>query len=196
MAYVRYFNTIKKDKDNINKRVESIDIKVHGDNFTGTMNVTDLMIQEGEFVTGYITANKEMLLKYRDDENNITPPKHYNATIRNNKTIIIPNEGEVTTGLNIELECLYDTSANTITLEHGYSTRIHKINVDLKSGDTYKINSDNRKVTKNNQEIVNNKFLQCPANDAMFQINIPNKKGSKFLFEVQSRQYGIGGKKL
>lgn len=57
---------------------------------TGTFYITDIMFQEGEWLTGYVVNNLELLQKKRVD-GEITPVRFFNGLVRSGVTAVIIN---------------------------------------------------------------------------------------------------------
>ena len=63
------------------QRVVSITVKPMISDCTGRIYFTDLMVQEGDRLTGYVINTETILQKYRE-EGSIVPPRFYNGVVR------------------------------------------------------------------------------------------------------------------
>lgn len=66
------------------QRVVSITVKPLISDCTGRIYFTDLMVQEGDRLTGYVINTETILQKYRED-GSIVPPRFYNGVVRSGK---------------------------------------------------------------------------------------------------------------
>ena len=73
--FTRFSETILTKQD---QRVVSITVKPMISDCTGRIYFTDLMVQEGDRLTGYVINTETILQKYRED-GSIVPPRFYNG---------------------------------------------------------------------------------------------------------------------
>lgn len=97
--FYRLSETINKKED---KRVVSVTIKPLLTDMSGTVWITDLMLQEGDRVTGFHPHTETMLQKEREGET-IKEPVWYNGIVRGQETLILFNLGKTSTGLDLKL---------------------------------------------------------------------------------------------
>ena len=76
--FTRFSETILTKQD---QRVVSITVKPMISDCTGRIYFTDLMVQEGDRLTGYVINTETILQKYRED-GSIVPPRFYNGVVR------------------------------------------------------------------------------------------------------------------
>ena len=69
MEFIRFAGTINTHEE---KKVAKATVNVILENCTGTFYITDIMFQEGKWLTGYVVNNLELLQKKRVD-GEITP---------------------------------------------------------------------------------------------------------------------------
>ena len=79
------------------QRVVSITVKPMISDCTGRIYFTDLMVQEGDRLTGYVINTETILQKYRED-GSIVPPRFYNGVVRSAETVVLFNLGSDTAG--------------------------------------------------------------------------------------------------
>ena len=82
--FTRFSETILTKQD---QRVVSITVKPMISDCTGRIYFTDLMVQEGDRLTGYVINTETILQKYRED-GSIVPPRFYNGVVRSAETPI------------------------------------------------------------------------------------------------------------
>jgi hypothetical protein len=90
-SFMRYVGVAKPKAQG--KRVASVDVQLVVQDCTGTIHATDIQFQDASLLTGWVPNTQEMLVRPRDSQGNIVPPKHYNCLIRGPKMVIIPNTG-------------------------------------------------------------------------------------------------------
>lgn len=91
---------------------------------TGTFYITDIMFQEGEWLTGYVVNNLEFLQKKRVD-GEITPVRFFNGLVRSGVTAVIINDGEVSAGLNYHIIPKDAMVTGDMSVAHNYGS--HKL---------------------------------------------------------------------
>ena len=87
--FTRFSETILTKQD---QRVVSITVKPMISDCTGRIYFTDLMVQEGDRLTGYVINTETILQKYRED-GSIVPPRFYNGVVRSAETVVLFNLG-------------------------------------------------------------------------------------------------------
>ena len=97
--FTRFSETILTKQD---QRVVSITVKPMISDCTGRIYFTDLMVQEGDRLTGYVINTETILQKYRED-GSIVPPRFYNGVVRSAETVVLFNLGSDTAGLGLPL---------------------------------------------------------------------------------------------
>ena len=86
------------------QRVVSITVKPLISDCTGRIYFTDLMVQEGDRLTGYVINTETILQKYRE-EGSVVPPRFYNGVVRSGETVVLFNLGSDTAGTAISTRC-------------------------------------------------------------------------------------------
>lgn len=182
--YLRYISKIDKGFE---KRFSKLTIKLVAKDCTGTVRATDVQLQEGKLLTGWVPATSEMLKRRRDSSGNIEPPKHFNALIRGSAVILVPNRGNATTGLDWEASIQKNTTG-MFMLETYYRTRTFKYTGILTRGDTVSVEAGTYKVNKNSQSANPADYIgaqmTCPSGDAMYRITMTGRDAARFIFRI------------
>ncbi|HBV51196.1 MAG TPA: hypothetical protein DEF06_02810, partial [Clostridiales bacterium] len=92
--FTRFSETILTKQD---QRVVSITVKPVISDCTGRIYFTDLMVQEGDRLTGYVIHTETLLQKYREN-GAVVPPRFYNGVVRSAETAVLFNLGSDTAG--------------------------------------------------------------------------------------------------
>lgn len=152
------------------KRINHIDMKFVWGKCAGTVQITDVMLQEGWYVTAHLSNTKELLLKMRDGET-IRPPRFFNAVIRGNKTIVLPNLNETTTGLDYIIYTYGNVSE--LKLSHYPHARQTIIKDALINKDVYKFQASTRHISKNDvlTHNIQGLFHHIAGGDTRFNID-------------------------
>ncbi|WP_026963067.1 phage distal tail protein [Alicyclobacillus herbarius] len=150
-----------------------------------------------------------MLVRPRDQNGDIVPPKQLNALIRGSAMVIVPNTGGMTMtatsdgGVNIDLP---DTAPVTtgldvtaIMIKHTtgewelqtyYQTRSLTYSGSLKAGDVVNIDAAAHKVTVNGSQAqprpstYQGAPMPCPYGDTVYRVNMTGRDAARFLFGV------------
>lgn len=94
--FTRFTETITKKQD---KRVVNITVKPTVIDCTGSVWFTDLMLQEGDKVTGFVINTETFLEKY-DGDDATDGKRFYNGIVRSAATCVIFNLGTTAAGLD------------------------------------------------------------------------------------------------
>jgi len=152
------------------KKVSQIDVKFVWGKCAGTVWITDIMTQEGWYTTAHLPNTREMLLKMRDGEV-IRQPRFFNAVIRGNKILVLPNLGEITAGLDYTVYAYGDVPE--LKLAHYPHARQTIIKDALVDGDIYKFHASTRHISKNDTPNHNvwGLFHHVAAGDIRFNVD-------------------------
>ncbi len=184
--FTRFSETILVKRD---LKVVSITMKPLVTDCTGAIWFTDLMVQEGDKLTGYCLNTETSIRKMRDAEGIIVPPRHYNGIIRNSMTAVIFNLGSDTAGLDIKI--YPNQSMNNISLSQGSGGHSVKFLTSADSGDELELLSSSRECLKNNRTIEKDGFYQYSASgDSKHNVVLEEKKSIKMLVEFQEMEGG------
>lgn len=184
---LRYIGLAEKDNINKGKRIKNIKVRFVANDCTGTFKVTDFMLQAGRTLTGWVCETREMLLRKRDGEGVIEPPKHFNSVLRGENLIVVPNGGNVTSGLDIELTAQKPTTG-PITLDTYYGTRTYTFGGQLNAGDTLKLDAKTNHTLVNGQPVASSNVggapLTSPAGDSIYKVSLTGQDVGTCLFKV------------
>lgn len=205
--WTRYFSSIQVDK---NKAVHSLRITVVNDKTEGKIAFTDLMLQEGEVTSGYITANKEMLAKEVINNEEIAT-RHFNAVIRGKQSLGIPNRAlpvnevdlnaRTTGGMDFTVHATSPVAPEGIKIDQYYGTRPFNLTRGLKQEDIFQYKASSRELLINAQHIEQSdvRFQQIPAISGKFNIEMQQEdrpSSGYVLCEVETWLKGRGGERL
>lgn len=149
MEFIRFAGTINTHEE---KKVAKSTVNVILEDCTGTFYITDIMFQEGKWLTGYVVNNLELLQKNRVD-GEITPVRFFNGIVRSGVTAVITNDGEVSAGLNYHIIPKDTMAAGDMSVAHNYGS--HKLTLQsiFLEDDVVEINADSRVTTRNGSRI-------------------------------------------
>jgi len=168
-------------------KVKKITVKLKIKDCTGILKVTDLMLQAGKVLTGWTCNTQEMLLRHRIDGINVDPPEHYNALLRGQNLIIIPNTGEATTGIDFKITALNPTTG-AINLATHYKTRAFNYPGLLQVGGTLEMKAATHDVLVGGMKATHEDYsgvpMTSPSGDVIYMINFNNRDGGVCLFTV------------
>ena len=114
MEFIRFAGTINTHEE---KKVAKATVNVILEDCTGTFYITDIMFQEGKWLSGYVVNNLELLQKNRVN-GEIT-------LVRSGVTAVITNDGEVSAGLNYHIIPKDTMAAGDMSVAHNYGS--HKL---------------------------------------------------------------------
>lgn len=149
MEFIRFAGTINTHEE---KKVAKATVNVILEDCTGTFYITDIMFQEGKWLSGYVVNNLELLQKNRVN-GEITPVRFFNGIVRSGVTAVITNDGEVSAGLNYHIIPKDTMAAGDMSVAHNYGS--HKLTLQsiFLEDDVVEINADARVATRNGSRI-------------------------------------------
>lgn len=179
MEFIRFAGTINTHEE---KKVAKATVNVILEDCTGTFYITDIMFQEGKWLTGYVVNNLELLQKNRVD-GEITPVRFFNGIVRSGVTAVITNDGEVSAGLNYHIIPKDTMAAGNMSVAHNYGS--HKLTLQsvFLEDDVVEINADGF-------------YSYSAAGDSKHQIKVKDRKSALVRMSFQEMAYGIGGKRM
>ncbi|WP_228378980.1 MULTISPECIES: hypothetical protein [Thermoanaerobacter] len=211
VAWKQYFAVVKPKK-----HVQTLEIRFIVADVETELRITDIMLQDGAFLTGYVPTSKEMLKR----EPGIVY-RHFNAVVRGNAIVAVPNRAavdqdditkRVTGGLDYTIRPLQDLPAGALRLNHLYKTRTFKLNKELKAGDELYFSASKRQVEINGVPTTDwEGFYHTipagfgryeiemidPATEDEFNPEVAKPIGAAYvLFEVDTWLKGLGGERL
>lgn len=196
--FLRYYNTFVKIP---NKKVESITLKVVVENCDITLQITDIMLQEGAVVTGYIPNTAETLLKYRVNEQ-VVGPVHFNLPLRGRQIIVIPNRGTAPGGSNMQLTAKEDLTAGTVVYSSEYRAKSMILQDSAVSGDVIIMKPRQPFCAINDvQANFTGGLPRVPAWDVKLCIDLVDRElayrpAGNLLFTLEEYTLGKGGERL
>lgn len=185
--FTRFAETITIKK---NMRVVSVTIKPIASDCTGRTWFTDLMLQEGDRLTGFV-INTETLLEKNRENDEIVPPRFYNGIVRSSGTVVIFNLGSTTAGLDIEVEPIQDMAAGSIVLSQGAGSHKAIFLDSASAGDVFSLLGTTRECLKNGVATKKDGFYQySAAGDSKHPITVEKGKSAKIFIQFQEMQDG------
>ena len=107
-VFIRLAEVINKKQD---MRVVSVTVKPTLTNCSGTIWFTDLMLQEGPALTGYVPHTESRLTE--------DTKVWFNGVVRSKETVIICNVGDTSGGLDVHIYPKSDMAAGSVQLAQG-----------------------------------------------------------------------------
>ncbi len=186
-----------------NKRVDSITANLVGADYTGTLWVADLQLQEGRIPTLWVPNPREMLKRERDQAGNILPNRHFNAVVRGSKIVSVPNRAPVSQDTTFSLRvtggmdysCWPTVAAPTVTFAHEYGNKLFILGEALAAGDRLDFRATSRTVAVNGVPTANytGSFHTCPGGFGRFRVTMP---AGLLLCEPDQWLLGPGGERI
>ena len=168
----------------------SITVKPIVSDCTGRIWFSDLMVQEGDRLTGFVINPETLLEKYREDDV-IVAPRFYNGIVRSSGTVVIFNLGSTTTGLDIQVEPIQDMAAGSIVLSQGAGSHKATFLEEAAAGDTFSLLASSRECLRNGAATKKDGFFQySAAGDSKHPITLEKGKSAKLYIEFQEMQDG------
>jgi hypothetical protein len=187
--FTRFTETIdKKEK----KRIVSITVKPCVTDCEGSVWFTDLMLQEGDRLSGYV-INTETLLKNHatGDEYAVPRKRFYNGIVRGSATCVIFNLGMTSTGLDWKVIPNQNMKAESISLGLGEGAHRALFKAAANAGDELKLLASSRQCLKNGTATPKDGFFQySAAGDSKHPITVEDKKSARLYVEFQEAEDG------
>lgn len=187
-SFVRLAKVINKHQE---KRVVSVTVKPTLTDCSGTLWITDLMLQEGMPVTGYTPQTKDGYLSKWDGDDENESFAWYNGIVRSEATVILFNLGSASAGLDIHLYPKSNLAAGSISLCQGVGGQRVSFPNALKAEDDLALLASTRECTKNGVPEKKEGFYQYSAAwDSHHNVKLEDGKSARVLFEIQQMQDG------
>ncbi|WP_202078288.1 hypothetical protein [Caldalkalibacillus salinus] len=158
--WTRYLAHFEVHED---KKVQDIDVRMIVHDVEGEVSLTDLQLQEGGTSTGHSIANREMLKREQGSGGRQVRQRHYNAVIRGEKTIGIPNralpseenvlEHRVTGGMDYTIRPSQGVPSEGLLFSHFHRTRTFTTQRVLEAEDVLRFKATTREVSVNGNPI-------------------------------------------
>lgn len=185
--FTRFSETLLTKQD---MRVVSITVKPLISDCTGSIYFTDLMVQEGDRLTGYVIHTETLLQKYRED-GAIVPPRFYNGVVRSAETVVLFNLGSTTAGLDARIYPVQDMAAGSVSLALGAGAHKTTFPGTVRAGDELALLASSRECLKNGSPAEKRGFFQyTAAGDSKHPVTLEERKSARLLFTFQEMQEG------
>ncbi len=182
VKFIRLAETVNEKKSD---RVVSITLTLTISNCTGTIWFTDIMLQEGKVLTGYSPKTETFLKKSANGD------VWFNGVIRSENTIILPNLGGTSAGLDVKIMPKTTLEKDTLALAQGVGGQKVKFPNQIKKDDELALLSSTRNCTKNGTAEPKEGFYQYTAAwDSKHIVSIPNGKCVQALFSFTETDVG------
>lgn len=185
--FTRFTETITKKQ---NKRVINITVKPTITDCTGSVWFTDLMLQEGDKVTGFV-INTETLLEKYDGDDAKADKRFYNGIVRSAATCVIFNIGSTAAGLDYKVYPIQAMAAGSISLALGEGAHKATFKAAATAGDEFDLFASTRECLKNGAATAKNGFFQySAAGDSKHPITVEDKKSARIYVVFQEMRDG------
>ena len=176
--FYRLSETVNKKSES---RVVSVTVKPILKDMSGIVWLTDLMLQEGDRLAGFLPHTETFLEKHSVD-GAVREPVWYNAIVRGKETLVLFNLGKTAAGLDIKLYPKTDLAEGSVTLAQGVGGQRAQFPGALRSGDELEVDALNRTATKNGQPFTKEGFYQYSAVwDSKHIVDVGEKKSARLL---------------
>jgi len=187
MEFERYSECITKKE---NKRVVSVTVKLVMDDCSGELWITDMALTEGDCVSGYSINTKEMLATYSGEEA-VEGKRFFNGVIRGTDTIIVPNLGETSAGMDFKIYPKDAMKAGSVVLATGTGAHTATFTRAVNADDTLELLASTRECLKNGKATEKKGFFQyCAACDSKHTVTVEKGKSARILVAFQEMQNG------
>jgi hypothetical protein len=180
--FTRFSEAIKVKSD---KRVVSVTVRPLMADCTGAIYFTDLMLQEGDKLSGYAPHTAGML---RASQN---PPRYHNGIVRSGMTVVIFNLGETSSGLDCYIYPLQYMSPESISLSQGAGSHKMVFRSGASAGDVFALKASTRECLCNGAPTPKHGFYQYTAAwDSKHQVTLGQHKSARVYFESREMLKG------
>lgn len=189
-VFTRFSGTIDKKQK---KRVVNITVKPTVTNCEGTIWITDLMLQEGDRLSGYVIHTEKVLKNYSTtgDEYAVSGKRFYNGIVRGSATCIIFNLGRTAAGLDWKITPNQDMAAGSISLALGAGAHKATFTDAVSAGDELSLLASTRECLKNGATASKDGFFQySAAGDSKHPVTVEDKKSARLYVEFQEMEDG------
>mgnify|MGYP000849541418 FL=1 len=187
--FTRFTETIDKKED---KRIVSVTVKPVVTDCTGTFWFTDLMLQEGAMLSGYVINTETLQKKYATgDEYAVSGKRFFNGIVRGSATCIIFNLGKTSTGLDWKIHPNQNMAAGSISLGLGAGAHKATFTKAASAGDELSLLASTRECLKNGSATDKDGFFQySAAGDSKHPVTVEEKKSARLYVEFQEMEDG------
>ncbi len=164
-------------------RVVRASVRLLVSDCTGRVWFTDLMFQEGDQLTGYTSHTEELSAKRE------SLPVFFNGIVRGEATIIYPNTGTDSAGLDVTLFVEQDVPEGRVSISHQNGAQKMVFGGAVKGGDTLSLLASSRQCLRNGRPIPKDGFYQyAAAGDNRHAITLGKGVRANLLVEFQEMQ--------
>ena len=187
--FTRFVETIDKKKD---IRIVSVTVKPVVTDCTGSFWFTDLMLQEGRKLTGYVPNTETALKAYATgDEYAVTGKRFYNGIVRGSTTCVIFNLGKTSAGLDWKIYPNQSMKAGSVSLALGAGAHKATFKSVVSTGDKLDLLASTRQCLKNDSATAKDGFFQySTAGDSKHPVTVGDKKSARLYVEFQEIEDG------
>lgn len=179
-VFIRLAEVINKKQD---MRVVSVTVKPTITDCSGTIWFTDLQLQEGPALTGYVPHTESRLAE--------GSKVWFNGVVRSAETVIVCNLGETSGGLDIHIYPKSDMVAGSVQLSQGVGGQKVCFPNALAAEDDLALLAFVRECTKNGVTEPKEGFYQYSAAwDSKHKVTLEDGKSARVLFELQEMTDG------
>lgn len=187
--FIRLAEVINKKQD---KRVMSVSIKPTIYDCTGTIWFTDIQLQEGPVLNGYVPHTENSLQHLREN-GSVKAPVWFNGVVRSEETVILFNVGETSTGLDIQIYPKVTMAAGTVKLCQGVAAQKVSFPGAIGKDADLALFASTRTCTKDGVSEPKEGFYQYSAAwDSKHKVTLEKGKSARVLFSMQEMQEGGG----
>lgn len=187
--FVRLAEVVNKKKD---MRIVSVTVIPTIADCSGRIWFTDLQLQEGPGLAGYVPHTETCLRKFRED-GGIKAPVWFNGVVRSEETVILFNLGKTSAPIDIHIYPKSDMAAGTVRLAQGVGGQKVSFPGAMKAEDDIALLASTRECTKNGVPEKKEGFYQYSAAwDSKHKVELESGKTARLLFTMQEMQEGGG----
>lgn len=181
-AFIRLAEVINKKQD---MRVVSVTVTPTVTNCSGTIWFTDLMLQEGPALTGYVPHTECLLTE--------DSKVWFNGVVRSAETVVLFNLGGTSGGLDVHIYPKSDMAAGAVSMYQGVGGQKVSFPNALAAEDDLALLASVRECTKNGVTEPKEGFYQYSAAwDSKHRVTLEDGKSARVLFELQQMTEGGG----
>lgn len=180
--FERFVEVISKKE---NKRVVNITVRPFVTDCDGAVRFTDLMLQEGNMLSGY-SVSTDVSLKKSDNA-----PVWFNGVVRSKETVILANLGGTSAGLDIHIYPKQAMAAGSVQLAQGSGGHKVSFPAALAKDADLALLASTRECTINGNAAVKKGFYQYSAAwDSKHSVTLEEGKSARLLFSMQGMEDG------
>lgn len=188
-VFTRFTETIRKKEK---KRIVSVTLKPQVKDCTGTVWFTDLMLQEGDRLSGYVINTETLQKTYATgDEYAVSGKRFYNGIVRGSMTCVIFNLGKTTVGLDWKITPNQNMKAGSISLALGAGAHKATFTHAASAGDELSLLASTRECLKNGSPTPKDGFFQySAAGDSKHPVTVEDRKSARLYVELREMEDG------